>query len=89
MTPLALGLIGCGNIARCAHLPAMPGLADRVRLVAVVAVDEAAARAAATTWGATAHADWCAVLDRPDIEAVLIATPEYPHADPGSRSSAG
>jgi myo-inositol 2-dehydrogenase/D-chiro-inositol 1-dehydrogenase len=81
MIPVSIGLIGCGNIARSAHLPAMARLADRVRLVAAADVNVQAAAAAAAPWSAAVHTDYRAVLDRPDIEAVVIATPEFMHAE--------
>ncbi len=81
MDRLGLGLIGCGGIARSAHLPAMAQLADRVVLRATADVDASSAEAAAAPWGATPFTDYRAVLARPDIQAVVIATPEYLHAE--------
>jgi myo-inositol 2-dehydrogenase/D-chiro-inositol 1-dehydrogenase len=81
MEPLALGLIGCGNIARSAHLPAMARLADRVRLVAAADTNLAAAETAAAPWSAQAYADWRALAERRDVAAVLIATPEFVHEE--------
>lgn len=81
MQPLRMGLIGCGSIARAAHLPAMRSLSDRVRLVATADVDESAARSAAAPWGAVACADGHELLRRPDVEAVMIATPEVAHRE--------
>jgi myo-inositol 2-dehydrogenase/D-chiro-inositol 1-dehydrogenase len=79
--PIRLGLIGCGSIARGAHLPAIDYLADQVSLVAVADVDPAAASIAAKKWGADVYADYRALLDRADIAAVIVATPEYLHAE--------
>jgi myo-inositol 2-dehydrogenase/D-chiro-inositol 1-dehydrogenase len=76
-----LGLIGCGSIARSAHLPAMASLVDRVELVATADVDAGAAEAAAKPWGATHSTDYRAVLARKEIEAVVVATPEYLHCE--------
>ena len=78
---IGLGLIGCGGIARSAHLPAMAELADRVVLLATADVDIAAATAAAAGWGAATHTDYRAVLEHPGVDAVVIATPEHAHAD--------
>ncbi len=81
MQRIGLGLIGCGGIARSAHLPAMGQLVDHVELLATADTDLSAAEAAAAPWGATAHTDYRAVLARPDIQAVVVATPEYLHAE--------
>jgi myo-inositol 2-dehydrogenase/D-chiro-inositol 1-dehydrogenase len=81
VTQICLGLIGCGNIARSAHLPAMAHLAAQVRLVATADTNREAAEAAAHPWDAAAHTDYRAVLERKDIDAVLIATPEFMHAE--------
>ena len=45
-TPVKIGLIGCGSIARGAHLPAMRALRDRVELVAAADLNREAAHAA-------------------------------------------
>ena len=81
MQALSFGLIGCGNIARSAHLPAIARLADRVRLVATADANDAAAQVAAEPWGAQPYLDYRALLQRKDVEAVLVATPEYLHAE--------
>jgi myo-inositol 2-dehydrogenase/D-chiro-inositol 1-dehydrogenase len=78
---IGLGLIGCGGIARSAHLPAMAQLADSVTLLAAADTDQAAAQAAAAPWHAAAHTDYRAVLAHPGVDAVVVATPEYLHAE--------
>lgn len=80
MPPLGLAVIGCGGITRSAHLPAIAALGDRLRLVATVDIDLAAAARAAAPFGARAFADADAAIDDPSVEAVLIATPEDSHA---------
>jgi predicted dehydrogenase len=81
MDRIGLGLIGCGGIARSAHLPAMATLANRVQLRAAADLDAHAAEQAAAPWGADHGTDWRALLDRPDIQVVVIATPESAHPD--------
>ena len=79
-----VGVIGCGTIAQSAHLPAIAHLRDhdRVRLVAVADVRAEAAERAAALWGADfATTDYHALLDRPDVDVVVIATPEFLHAE--------
>ena len=73
MPAVRVGLIGCGNIARSAHLPAMYCLRDRLALVAAADLDERAARSAARPWGAEAYAD-----PRRVIEAETIADARAP-----------
>ncbi|HET7264530.1 MAG TPA: Gfo/Idh/MocA family oxidoreductase [bacterium] len=80
-TPVKIGLIGCGSIARGAHLPAMDALRDRVALVAAADLNREAAQAAASSWGADAYADGRRVVDREDVEAVVITTPEAAHRE--------
>jgi predicted dehydrogenase len=81
VTTLSVGLIGCGNIARSAHLPAMTELSGDVKLQATADTDADAARAAARPWNAAPHTDYRAVLERKDIDAVIVATPEFMHAE--------
>src|SRR4051794_13202562 len=77
-----IGMIGCGTIAQSAHLPAIARLRGRARLIAVADVRGAAAEHAAQTWGAEeAYADYRALLERKDIDVVVIATPEFLHAE--------
>lgn len=77
-----IGVIGCGTIAQTAHLPAIARLRDRARLVAVADVRAEAAERAATTWEAEAsYTDYHALLDRDDIDVVIVATPEFLHAE--------
>lgn len=80
-TLVKAGLIGCGSIARSAHLPALHILRDRVALVAAADVNVEAARAAAAPWGADAYADGREVAARSDVEVVVIATPEASHRE--------
>lgn len=77
-----LGLIGCGAISS-KHLEALCHLAH-ARLVAVADTDEMRARqlamkAAGESLVAT-YSDYRAMLDRPDVDGVIIATPSGLHA---------
>jgi len=77
-----IGVIGCGTIAQTAHFPAVARLRNRARLVAVADVREEAAAHAAQAWGAAAsYTDYHALLDRADVDVVIVATPEFLHAE--------
>ena len=81
MQPVRVGLIGCGSIARAAHLPAMSALSERVTLVATADISEPAARTAAAPWDAAAYTDGHALIRRRDIDMVMVATPEVAHRE--------
>jgi myo-inositol 2-dehydrogenase/D-chiro-inositol 1-dehydrogenase len=81
MPLLRIGLIGCGGIARAAHLPAFDALHALARLVAVADTDPGAAEALAQPRGIPAYADHERLLARDDLDAVVIASPEYAHRE--------
>lgn len=80
MEPVSIAIIGCGGIARSAHLPALATLGNSFHVAAAVDVELEAARNAAEPFDAMASSDLDTVLADPGIEAVLIATPEVFHA---------
>ncbi len=72
-------LVGCGGIGR-SHAAAVAALPD-ARLVATVDVNEARARAFAQRFGAETYASALAVvLDRDDVDAVIVTTANNLHA---------
>lgn len=80
--PDAIGLllIGCGRISG-AHLTALSGLENTLRLVATLDRDAGAAAAAAAPFGARVHTDLASALSDPAVDAVLIASPNALHAE--------
>jgi 1,5-anhydro-D-fructose reductase (1,5-anhydro-D-mannitol-forming) len=70
------GVIGLGWVARDYAVPGM--LAAGGRLVAVADPDPVSRRHAGAL-GARAHADWAAMLQDPEVEAVYVATPNHLH----------
>jgi predicted dehydrogenase len=79
LLPIGIAVIGCGRISG-AHLAAVAALPKQVRLVAAVDADLAAARVAAKPLGALALSSLEEALALPEVEAVLIATPNALHA---------
>lgn len=76
-----LGVLGCGGVARLAHLPSLARIPGAL-VVALADTDPAclaAARHAAPT--ARVVAQYGDVLDMPDVDAVVIALPPALHAD--------
>ena len=80
MSKLGFGLIGCGTWG---HMHARVYTASpSARLVAVCDQDPERAAALAAEFGVSEHGtDWRALLARPDIQAVGIATPDFAHAE--------
>ena len=72
-----LALIGCGGISQV-HAARFQSAGDRLKVVATVDVDEAAAKTAAEHIGAEKWAtDFREIL--PDVDAVLLALPHHLH----------
>jgi predicted dehydrogenase len=78
---LRVGLIGCGGIAASAHVPALQQLRSLVEVPLVSDIRPQAAESIAQTLGCDWTVDYRVVLDNPSIDAVVICTPEFAHAD--------
>ncbi len=78
------GLIGCGGIG--ALRAQALGLAQGVGLAAVCDADPARARALAGKHGAAVEADWRRLVERKDIDAVIVSTPPHLHAEMAIRA---
>lgn len=77
-----VALVGAGAFARGVHLPNIAALSDRFALQTIVARTGSSANAAAKQFGAVnASTDFEAVLEDPDVDAVIIATRHHLHAD--------
>ncbi len=73
MPRLGAAVVGCGLIGR--RRAAEVARSPRSRCVVVVDVNREAASALANEVAAEAASDWRAVIVRPDVDAVLVATP--------------
>jgi len=79
--PLRIGVLGCGNIARAAHLRSLAGLTEAT-VVAIADADPAnLAAAQSLAPKARAVTNYDEVLSIPDVDAVIIALPPALHAD--------
>jgi predicted dehydrogenase len=81
--PLRVAVLTCGAIVTKGHLPGFAALGrDVVDVVAFQSRTPATAEAACAQWGSgDVVADWRAVLDRSDVDAVDICAPNAMHAE--------
>jgi UDP-N-acetylglucosamine 3-dehydrogenase len=78
---LRAGIIGAGNIFGRGYLPALLET-DALRVAAVCDLDPGRAQEAATALGGAAIAATAAgLVERDDLDAVLVLTPTHTHAD--------
>lgn len=73
------GIVGCGWVARDHVLPGLLAVPD-AQLAGACDLDARAARRVAATTGGFATDDLDALLQRPDLDAVYVATPNHVHA---------
>jgi len=80
--PIGIALIGCGKIALANHLPGLALAGDRARVVALCDADPATlADAAKQVPGAKPFADYRAALVHAGVDAVVVTTPNFNHAE--------
>ncbi len=79
--PLAIGLIGCGWLARAVHVPILRRLPD-VDLIAIAEPDpDRRQEAKHCLPAAIAYADYRDVLKMRDVEAVIVSVPTALHGE--------
>lgn len=76
---VCVGLIGCGAMGK--SLATQLVTVEQAKLVGVYDVVEEAARNLGDEFGVSAVTDLEALLARDDVDAVLVATPGFTHAD--------
>src|SRR3972149_1949395 len=76
---LRFGLIGCGEIGRLRA--AALTRTGSARLVAVNDLDRGRAAAVASRHGGAVDHDWRALLHREEVDAVIVSTPPFLHAE--------
>lgn len=77
---MKVGVIGCGGMAN-SHMDALLAMreTDNVEIAAVCDIFTKRLEAAAAKTGAMAYKEYKGLLDRKDLDYVLIATPEHWH----------
>lgn len=78
---IGVAMIGCGGIALQNHLPGFALLADRANVVALCDTNpQVLERAKRETGLSAAFENYQDVIKQPEVDAVVIATPNFTHA---------
>ena len=79
MKPLGIAIIGCGGITLQNHLPGL-ALCPEVKVVALCDTNPACLEAARQQTGVSVTStDYQEIVQRDDVQAVIIATPNFAH----------
>ena len=80
-SPVRVGIVGAGANTRHRHIPGFRGI-DGVTITSVCNRTPESGRKAAEEFGIdTVHDDWRAVVESPDVDAVLVGTWPNTHAE--------
>ena len=77
---LGVGFLGAGLVTQAIHLPVLAGIADRLHVVSVMDVDISVAERVAARCGANFTTDADAIMHDPNIDVVVVCSPDSMHA---------
>lgn len=77
---LGVGFLGAGLVTQAIHLPVLAGVPDRFHVVSVMDIDAGVAERVAARCGATFTTDADAILQNPDVDVVVVCSPDAMHA---------
>ena len=77
---VGVGFLGAGLVTQAIHLPALAGMPDQFHVVRVMDIDARLAERVADRCGASFSTDADSVFDDPDVEVVVVASPNALHA---------
>ena len=81
MEKIKVAIIGCGQIARSAHLPGYQANADLAEVKYFVDIIPERAQQLCEKYGSgTALTDYHDILNDPELQCVSVCTPNYVHA---------
>ena len=80
MKTLNIGVIGLGAIGQ-KHCLALAQI-ERAKIAALADVDESVLAKTSEQYGGTPYKDFKKLLDHPDLDAVVVATPDHLHRGP-------
>jgi predicted dehydrogenase len=82
VTPINVGIVGCGEVVQIIHLPALYQLPDQFRVTALSDVSATVLDAVGGRWGIERrYVEYRRLLDDPGVDAVLVASPHALHTE--------
>lgn len=82
MTPLRVGIVGCGEAAQILHLPSLYQLPDKFTVTALCDASKTVLDGVGDHWQvAKRYLDYCELIAQADVDVVLIANPNAYHAE--------
>jgi predicted dehydrogenase len=77
---LGVGFLGAGLVTQAIHLPVLAGIADRFHVVNVMDIDVDVAERVAARCGANFTTDADAIMQDPNVDVVVVCSPDAMHA---------
>jgi predicted dehydrogenase len=82
MQRLRIGIVGCGEVTQIIHLPSLAQLPEQFEVTALCDVSATVLEQVGDKWRVPARAtDYRALVERDDVDAVLVANPHVFHAE--------
>lgn len=76
-----IGIVGGGLIAQAIHLPNLMRLSHLFDLRALADPSERVRETLSARYAADAHADWRSLVEREELDAILVCSPHATHAE--------
>jgi predicted dehydrogenase len=76
-----VGIVGAGMVTRAIHVPTLARMPESFRVKRIVDVDGDTAAVVAGAIGAVSGTEYSEILDDPEIEVVVVGSPDRFHAD--------
>ncbi|MEY2416020.1 MAG: myo-inositol 2-dehydrogenase / D-chiro-inositol 1-dehydrogenase [Ilumatobacteraceae bacterium] len=77
---MGVGFLGAGLVTQAIHLPVLAGIADRFHVVNVMDIDVDVAERVAARCGANFTTDADAIMQDPNVDVVVVCSPDAMHA---------